>query len=51
MRAAPTLTATGISGGDTLDSSSTSKHFMSLQVSDGNKYIGNGATIEANAEL
>ena len=51
MRAAPTLTATGISGGDTLDSSSTSKHFMSLQVSDGNKYIGNGTTIEANAEL
>jgi hypothetical protein len=24
---------------------------MSLQVSDGNKYIGNGTTIEANAEL
>jgi len=51
MRAAPTLTATGISGGDSLDSSSTSIHLMSLQTSDGAKYIGNGTVIEANAEL
>ena len=51
MRAAPTLTATGISGGDTLDSSSTSKYMLNLQTSDGSKYIGNGTVIEANAEI
>ena len=51
MRAAPTLTATGISGGDSLDSSTTSIHLMSLQTSDGAKYIGNGTVIEASAEL
>ena len=51
MRAAPTLTATGISGGDSLDSSSTSKYMLNLQTSDGSKYIGNGTVIEANAEI
>jgi len=51
MRAAPTLTATGISGGDSLSSSSTSKYYLNLQVSDGSKYIGNGTVIQADAEL
>ncbi len=51
MRNAPTLTATGISGGDSLVSSSTSKYHLNLQVTDGSKYIGNGTVIQANAEL
>ena len=51
MRAAPTLTATGISGGDSLDSSTTSIHVLSLQTSTGSKYIGNSTVIQADAEL
>ena len=51
MRAAPTLSVSGLFPNDTLDSSSTSIHQLSLQTSDGTKYIANGSTVEADAEL
>ena len=53
MRAAPTLSYSGFEGGaqTSLDSSSTSKYYLNLQVSNGATYIGNSTVIEAIAEL
>jgi len=53
MRAAPTLSFAGLAGGGqtSLDSSSTSKYYLNLQVSNGATYIGNTTVIEASAEL
>jgi hypothetical protein len=53
MRAAPTLSYAGFEGGaqTSVDSSSTSKHYLNLQVSNGATYIGNSTTVEASAEF
>jgi|TARA_R100000388_G_scaffold76178_2_gene55349 hypothetical protein len=53
MRAAPTLSFASLEGGaqTTLDSSTTSKYYLNLQVSNGATYIGNSTVIEAIAEL